>query len=149
MEEWGVFMARVVRRLLVLQTVVHTLDDPLQTRRRLSSVPGRSPRDDGSAFLSPPRFPDTLTHLVTSRLKQQRDEEAPDLYRTLAAIDPCNADAHSGVDVALSHPERRGETFRSFPRVLLLTSTLEVTGGVHGIRMALEWRQLQSRLIRL
>ncbi len=74
-----------------------------------------------------PRIPVFLDYLSAFRLKQQRYEEALDIFRTMIEIKPRNAHYHSGMGVAFFHLKRFNEALRSFDQALALDPTLEET----------------------
>ena len=67
-----------------------------------------------------PRYAGALAHLSTLRLDQQRYEEALDLARTAADLEPGHATAWTNRGIALSHLGRRDEALESLDRALTL-----------------------------
>ena len=72
------------------------------------------------ALATDPRYPEALNRLAALRFGQQRYEEALDLYRALAGIDPDNANVHADMGAALYQAGRADEALRSFNRALAL-----------------------------
>ncbi|MGR3984425.1 MAG: tetratricopeptide repeat protein [Gammaproteobacteria bacterium] len=70
-----------------------------------------------------PHSTDALNHLGAFRLKQQRYQEALDLFRKIIKYDPGFAKVYSGIGVALSGLNRHAEALRNFDRALALDPT--------------------------
>ena len=72
-----------------------------------------------------PRNREALKHLAGSYFKQKRYQEALDLYRKLAEVDPDNATTHNNIAGILYHLGQSEAALRSFKRALSLDPILE------------------------
>ncbi len=72
-----------------------------------------------------PRHTKTLNHLAAMRIKQQRYQEAIELFQTLIEMNPNLGNLHSGMGVALANLNRLVEALRSFDRAIALDPSLE------------------------
>ena len=72
-----------------------------------------------------PRNREALKHLAGSYFKQKRYQEALDLYRTLAEVDPDDATTHFNIGASLYYLGQSEAALRNFKRALSLDPTLE------------------------
>ena len=72
-----------------------------------------------------PRHREALKHLAASCFKQKRYQEALDLYRTLAEVDPDDATTHFNIGASLYYLGQSDAALRNFKRALSLDPTLE------------------------
>ena len=79
-----------------------------------------------------PRNREVLKYLATSYFNQKRYQEALDLYRKLAEVEPDNAKTHNNIGVTLYYLGQSEAAHRSFKHALSLNPTLE------GARTSLE-----------
>ena len=85
-----------------------------------------------------PRNPKALDQLARARFQDRRYQEAVELYRTVLAVLPDNAQAHANLGATLYRLDRPEDALRSFERALFLDPGLETARrGLAQMREAL------------
>ena len=86
-----------------------------------------------------PRNAEALDHLAMSRFGQKRFEEALELYRTLAQVQPDSAATHSNLGAVLHHLGRNDEAMESIERALAIDPDHELANiGRREVQKALD-----------